>query len=293
MTELEFQILRRNFNHNLNIPLSPDAIDRIEVLEGQGSGIFGPNAFSGAINIITKKSHDSYMTASLLGGENGFWDSDLNGNYSYGSFSNNISFSKKKSDGYYYNTAFDITNFSISQNIQAGDNKINLFYGFLDKQFGANSFYSNLFLNQWEHTKTNILDASADFSYCNISIIPKIYWRRNDDDFYLDHNRTDWNHNINETNSFGAELQGTFISRLGKTSIGGEISGNEISGGLGDHFRNERGIFGEHSINILRNINMTIGGFAYNYSGIGWKFWPDADVSYNITSTIRLFGSFR
>jgi iron complex outermembrane receptor protein len=278
-------------HHNLNIPLSTDAIDRIEVLKGQGSAVFGPNAFSGAINIITKKSHESSLSVSSLGGENGLWDIDAYGNYSIGPFANNISFSKKKSDGYRFNTAFDITNFSYSQNIQAGTNNINILLGYIDKQFGANSFYSNLFPNQWEHTTTGLLNASANFAFNSLSIIPKIYWRRNNDNFYLDHDSSNWNHSINETNSYGAELQVTLNSSLGTTSIGGELSGNEISGGLGNHSRNNNGLFAEHLFSPLKDLNISLGGFAYNYSGAGLKLWPDAEANYKMNDAFRVFGS--
>ena len=41
-------------HHNLNLPVSLAQIERIEVLEGPAARVYGPNAFSGAINIVTK-----------------------------------------------------------------------------------------------------------------------------------------------------------------------------------------------------------------------------------------------
>ena len=40
-------------HHMMNIPVPLQAIERIDVLKGQGSRIFGQNAYAGAINIIT------------------------------------------------------------------------------------------------------------------------------------------------------------------------------------------------------------------------------------------------
>ena len=41
-------------HHNFNLPVSLQQVERIEVLKGPASRIYGPNAFSGAINIVTK-----------------------------------------------------------------------------------------------------------------------------------------------------------------------------------------------------------------------------------------------
>ena len=40
-------------HHNLDLPVALADVERIEVLKGQGSSIYGPNAFGGIINIIT------------------------------------------------------------------------------------------------------------------------------------------------------------------------------------------------------------------------------------------------
>ena len=42
-------------HHNLNLPVSIAQVERIEILEGPAARIYGPNAFSGTINIVTKK----------------------------------------------------------------------------------------------------------------------------------------------------------------------------------------------------------------------------------------------
>ena len=46
-------------HHSLNLPVSIKNIQRIEILEGPAARIFGPNAFSGAINIITTSEGSS------------------------------------------------------------------------------------------------------------------------------------------------------------------------------------------------------------------------------------------
>ena len=43
-------------HHNMNLPVALNQIERVEILKGQGAKSYGTNAFSGAINLITKKS---------------------------------------------------------------------------------------------------------------------------------------------------------------------------------------------------------------------------------------------
>ncbi|HID99484.1 MAG TPA: TonB-dependent receptor, partial [Thiotrichaceae bacterium] len=43
-------------HHNLDIPVSLSDVERIEILNGHGSSIYGENAFGGVINIVTNKS---------------------------------------------------------------------------------------------------------------------------------------------------------------------------------------------------------------------------------------------
>lgn len=279
-------------HHNLNIPVSLDNVERIEILKGQGSRIFGPNAFSGAINIITKKSNSPFLSLSVLGGEHNLYETGIEASYPIGITRNNISFTKKKSDGYRFNTDFDITNFSLQQNFSTEPFNVNLFFGYNDKKFGANSFYSNLFPNQWEHTTTKYLNGSVEFALGDLLMSPKISWRRNDDDFFLDHNKPDWNRNIHQTNSYGAEVQSSLKTKFGTTSFGGELGKDEItSSNLGEHSRIKGGFFAEQVFEQLENFTSSVGFFIYNYSGIGWKLWPGLDISYRLNENAKVFAS--
>ena len=280
-------------HHNLNIPLSVDNIERIEILKGEGSHSFGANAFSGAINFITKKNKYNSLSLSVLGGQNNLFETAVSGSVPILFTANNFALSKKKSDGYRHNTNFDIINFSFNQSISFPIAVVNLFAGYIDKKFGANSFYSDRFPDQWEHTKTKLAHFTSDVDISGISITPKIYWRRNDDDYQLDNNRPDWYRNIHQTDSYGFEIQSTIKSIIGKSSIGAEIASDEItSTNLGNHNRSKKGLFIENYFEPIHKLSISIGGFAYNYSNIGWRLWPGIDAGFQVTDEIRIFSSF-
>ena len=56
-------------HHNLNLPVDLHSIERIEILRGPAARVFGPNAFSGAVNIITREPGQPFFHASLSGGQ--------------------------------------------------------------------------------------------------------------------------------------------------------------------------------------------------------------------------------
>ena len=279
-------------HHNLNLPFSLENIQRIEILKGQGSRVFGPNAFSGVINFITKKGNNNSLFVETLGGENNYFEGNIGGSYSLGFLNNYISFSKTKTNGYRHNTNFDKINFSYNSSIKAGTGRVNLFFGYSDNKFGANGFYGVKYPNQWEHTTTKFFNTGAEFGNEVFSISPKIYWRRNDDNYLLDYERPELYQNIHQTNVYGTELQSSINSGIGTTSFGGEYVNDEIkSTNLGVHSRNKKGIYAEQRISLIKNFDIITGGFLYNYSGLGWKFWPGLDLGYSFSKNIRIYGS--
>lgn len=279
-------------HHNLNLPLSLDDIKRIEILKGQGSSVYGPNAFSGVINVITKKGTGKNLSIQAEGGQNSYYKGEFYGSYPVGNIGNRISFSKEKSDGYRFNTGFDVTNFTYGSSYKLGHNDVSLFYGYNDKKFGANGYYAAAYPDQWEHTTTRLLNAAANIGGKSFRVSPKIYWRRNDDNYLLDYIHPNYYQNIHQTNIYGAQVQVSLTNNFGTTSFGGKYTTDKIkSTNLGNHLRENKGIFAEEKLLPVENLTVIAGAFAYNYATIGWRFWPSVSLEYNISKSIRLFGS--
>ncbi len=280
-------------HHNMNLPISLEQVERVEILKGQGSRIYGANAFSGVINIITKKNSGNNLRINLQGGENSFYKLNANGSFTFGKTNHHINFSKTKSDGYRFNTGFENYNFSVNNSFNLSKTVINTIYGYTNKDFGANSFYTTRFPKQAEKTKTHLAAISADITLTDFNLQPKLYWRRNDDEFVLDKDNPSFYKNNHLTNVYGSELQVTTNIFGGTTSFGIEYTQDQItSNNLGKHTRERKGLFIEQKVNLSRNLNFTAGGFAYNYSNFGWKFWPGFDLSYSLNDDYKIFANF-
>jgi len=72
------------------------SIERIELIRGPGSVLYGSNAFSGVINIITKKPKDNKSTVALYGGVPGEFRGTANIGYQLGDFGLNVGAQYKK-----------------------------------------------------------------------------------------------------------------------------------------------------------------------------------------------------
>ncbi len=279
-------------HHNLNLPVSLNDIDRIEILKGPASSIYGANAFSGVINIITKKGSDKALSLQTEGGQNAYYKGSVYAAYPVGIFNNHLFFSKKKSNGYMHDSDFDIVNFGYGSSINTEAGDINLYFGYNDKKFGANTFYTTYFSNQWEHTTTKLLSLTGNLGSSNFILSPKIYWRRNDDNYLLDYTNPPFYHNIHQTNVYGGELQASINSNFGTTSFGGNYTFDKIvSSNLGDHSRETKGFFAEQIFSPLHKLTVIVNAFDYDYPTLGWKFWPGLDLGYNISNSLRAFGS--
>ncbi|MCD4746240.1 MAG: TonB-dependent receptor [Bacteroidales bacterium] len=299
-------------HHNLNIPVALEDVERIEILEGPGSRIFGPNSFSGAINIITGTKKDRNLKLSLSGGENEFYNISTGITYKFGNIKNHLSLSKKSSKGYIENTDFDISNIFYQGIITSQSGKLDLQAGYLNKKFGANSFYTPKYPNQFEHIKSKFVSVGYSTDG-KIRFTPNIYWKRNHDKFELFRdNPASWynSHNYHLTDVYGIDLNASINSKIGSSAIGADFYTEKIlSNILGNPMNDTISVPGEpegfftHSkerqnINLFMEQSIFINkfsfsaGFLLNYnSDYLWNINPGIDISYKFSNKLKLFGS--
>lgn len=301
-------------HHSLNLPVSFDAIERIEILEGPASRIYGPNAFSGAINIITGTSDNSNLKARVSGGENGYYDTGLSETIVSGKLTNFVSVDHRSSDGYIKNTDFKVTDAFYQGKLTTKAGSLDLQLGHTDRAFGANSFYTPAYPDQFEQVKTAFASIKMETGDI-VHFTPSIYWRRNQDRFELfryPELTPSWytGHNYHLTDVYGSNLNAWFSSKFGKTAFGADFRSENIwSNVLGKPLDNpipvpgEPGIlftksdtrtnfslFAEHSVYSGR-FTASFGVMANwnSHLGMQWNFYPGTDLSWSFSKAIKCY----
>ncbi len=301
-------------HHNLNLPVSLAQIERIEILEGPAARVYGPNAFSGAINIITKQLHANSIQASVAGGSFAYFDGNLSGTFQTGKMSHLLAFNKKRSDGYIDNTDFDELNAFYSNQLSSNKGTLKFQVGASEKGFGANSFYTPKYPNQYEATKTLFTSVRWEGNG-KIHLTPVVYYRRHQDRFELFRdNPASWytGHNYHLTNVYGANLNSWIKWDWGKTAFGVEYRSEHIlSNVLGTDLDEPVNVPGEDAQFTKSDDRNTVSGFfehaAYvgnwtltaglmaNYisdSDLGINVFPGIDASYRISDGLKFYSSY-
>lgn len=292
-------------HHNLNIPIDIESIEKIEILQGPGSRVYGPGSFSGAINIITTPSVDGKTQVIASVGEHGLIKSGASAGVKQKEHRFYFSASSAKSDGYISNTDFAIFNFFTHAYFNILKGRLSIQSGYQDKSFGAQSFYSPKFPEQFEHTKTIISSATYSKVIKSITISPSVYVRNHTDRFELfRRQRPTWytGHNYHNTTSAGAKIDATATSKAGRTRIGLEFRNeNILSNVLGGTLKkpipiretvdttytkgDNRGLlnaFSDHTVYFKRMVFSSGAHMAYSSKyGYNWSFGLDASFIIN------------
>ena len=254
-------------HHAMNLPIDLLDIERIEILHGGAARVYGPGAFAGSINIITKDPETTQAKVQLLTGQFGLTQLGASVSVVEEKHNHTLSWTNQQSDGFIRNTDHEMQNifWQSAWKIKKSEWKLNL--GQNEKEFGAQNFYTARFPDQFEATKTQFASLSGNIKKGQLSIEPRGYIRRHNDRFELFRedegyytrlaqggfannfgDTISWynGHNYHQTDVYGAELNLAYQSKLGVTSIGLDFRREEIlSNVLGEPLTSRRRVRGE------------------------------------------------
>lgn len=233
-------------HYSLDLPVNLSDIERIEIVQGPSALIYGASAFSGGINIITKKKIYEKVFASIESGMYNLKEIEVRGVTQTGIATHSLSVGHKSSDGftdrtqtgkyrvsilggyvdtllnYTHNTDYDIYNIFWQSNLEwANRSKIDILLGYNNKKYGANSFYTPAWPDQYEHTSSYNGAVKGQFGTATLKLIPAIYWNRHLDQFDLIKD-IPWERNYHRGDTYGGNLVLQYTSKLGVTGLGGE-----------------------------------------------------------------------
>jgi len=281
-------------HHTMNLALPIEVIKRIEVIKGPAARVFGQNAFTGAVNIVTKDVEENSLIAKVQGGSFGQFIAEATGTVSLKESSHIVHFSKNFSEGYRHNTDFDNTNYVLKSQFNKNKLPIELLTSYSERKFGANGFYGfTSYIDQYEETQASLVGLSTVIKKGNFTWKPRIYWRRNQDLYLLIRNNPSAYRNLHITNKIAVELNGSHQSKIGITGFGVEFSKYYISSNrLGDNQREIASLFLEHRFQFFNNIiDVTPGISASYFSDFDNQIFPGLDFGVKISEKFRAYGN--
>lgn len=300
--------------HNAaQFPFCVDDVERVEVVEGAASRLFGGSAFSGAINVVTRKD-DSGGGARLQAGSYGTLTASARHALRFGTrWQSSLSASARRSDGAVRNGDFKGGSLFWQGRYEDGSLRLHAQAGHVADDFGANTFYSPANDRQWEATRRTLLSLSA-LTKGRLALAPSVSWTRSTDHYQWIRGTHD-GENFNRTDVLHAAVNAFGTWTLGRTAVGAEVRNERLlSGNLGAPIPESRWVripgqggacytrsarrtnldlYAEHTV-LLPRWTLSAGLLAQRSSMLGsrLRLFPGVDASWRPAAGLRLFASW-
>jgi iron complex outermembrane receptor protein len=299
-------------HNSFDFPVNLCDIERIEVLEGPAARVYGTSSLLGAVNIVTRKSPDSAVTASLEGGSFRSLGATASVEFRHRGGFNSVSAGYQRSDGFSRNAAGGLNgDFGAFKAFWHGTHDfgrrdLSWQAGVSNKDFGSSTFYSAAFDDQFEHTLKTFVSVKSEGKGA-LHFTPALYWNHGEDRFELFRNAPDkYPFNYHKTNVAGANLGFRFDSRLGETAFGAEVRHERIiSTNLGERLAEPRGVYvcglDRTAFNLFLEHHVVVGRLSasaglttvYNTGNReGVHLFPGIDANFRISNAVRVYASY-
>ena len=293
-------------HHTMNMTLPLEVIERIEITKGSAGRIYGQNAFTGAINIITKQNIEDNLSVELTGGSFDQKRGSLTVQRKLENSDILFNYSRKESEGYRYNTDFKNDELFIKSNFKIKNQNISAIGAFNERKFGANGFYASpAAIDQYEETQASIIGLSTTYKKNELIIKPKLYWKRNQDMYVYLRQDPSIYRNLHISNKVGVEVNASTPNSLGNLGIGFDLSKVSLSSNnLGNRNRTMFNMFIEQQIKFQNDkIDFTPGVAISYFSDVSTRlnyqsnffnnlfFYPGIDFGYRFNKNLKIYSN--
>jgi iron complex outermembrane receptor protein len=275
-------------HHNGDIPVALDEVERIEILYGPGSALFGADAFGGTVNVITRRNID--QPALLVeGGSFGLASARGAAGFERGSLYQTFGVSTERSSGFMYDRDYASV---IARARTSIGRTSTVSVAFLRKEFGANNFYGgNAPSREWTN-QTLIAGDHQLGAVAGWALRARGSYRTHGDRFIFNQERPELSDNRHRTHAVLGEVAASRPVRTGSVTIGVETGGDWIrSTNLGDHELGRISAFGEWRHNVNRRVQVDAALRVDRYSEFGASWNPSAGIGFWPADNVRLRAS--
>ncbi len=301
-----------HFNGDIPVPLK--AVQRIEIIEGGASRWLGPNAFAGAINIITTTVSPKKLDIGLQTGQHGFLAGEAIVNTESTLGQHSFAGSYIKTSGYSENTDLKSWNSFYSGRYRKNNLLLKAQAGAGYKKFGAQAFYTPLYPNQYEEVGSSFGSVGWE-KKGRLNLSQDVYLKYHLDEFHLFRNDgPSWYSGPNQhlTRTMGLINSLWWNNFLGKAALGldyrsesiwstvlglPDAEGRAIPGDPNHQFthsanRQSFSLYGEQSYQINK-LSIVAGLLVQTgiKDSMNLTFFPGLDVKYRTSSNSHIFAS--
>lgn len=275
-------------HHNGDIPVPLDMVERIEVMYGPGSSLFGADAFGGTVNVITRRSPVS--SVAVEGGSFGLASAHGATGFTRGALSQTFGGSVERSGGFIADRDFRTA--TVRSRTAIGE-RTSVSVSYLSNEFGARNFYGaaatgDAMSREW----TNQTLVAADHVFGTAAgwkLSGRASYRTHGDRF-LFNEAAPASASIHRSHeAIGSVLASRQIRPGGTVTIGGEAGGDWIrSNNLGNHALARVSGFGEwrQTIGARVQIDGSLRVDRYDEFGSSWS--PSAGLGWWVRPNLRL-----
>jgi iron complex outermembrane receptor protein len=246
-------------HYALDLAVPTAMIERIEILRGTGSALYGSDAVGGVVNIVTRDdatlrqltlrggSFGSVATAALASGE-------------VGGLQLAAGFDGDRSSGHRDGTDYTVTQLraSLARGTPLGRARLDVGQGL--RRFGAAGFYSPYPSDETTRSTTAALRLASDDAR-HVAVSGSLHTRRHSDLFTLKRNDPAFYQNEHLSWESGGDVTGRVtLSSLVTLAAGAELLDARLrSARLGDHAQLRQAAFGELTAGASRGAVLNAG----------------------------------
>lgn len=225
---------------NGDFPFSVHDIQRVEIIRGGTSTTYGSGAFAGVVHFVLKK--DTGFKFNVTTGEKKYFSASVQGGKQFKHLALRFSVDRNTSSGFYEGREFEQTRFTAGASYKRKNTTLDLFAGYLNKDFGAQGFYAPF--PSFEKIKSYFYQAqwTQTFKHFDYSLV--YAYNKHDDDFTLDRYRPSFYHNQSDTTLNHLRLFARYRGKKMTASAGAEYKKETMdSTSMGERNRSRGALF--------------------------------------------------